>query len=140
MRVLLKMTQLSLSSGQLHTMPREKAGTILVVDDDDVVRNATIRVLGRLSYSAIAVGNGREALEYCRNNSVSLVITDVSMPVKNGIELIEDLQREFPKVPVIGMSGHPHQLQLARQAGAVEGISKPFELNELIAALHKALA
>jgi two-component system, cell cycle sensor histidine kinase and response regulator CckA len=81
---------------------------IVVVDDDENVRNVVARLLELEGYSVVQAANGAEALAYLeQNGAVELVITDVVMPVMGGQELTERLKRHFPTVPTIWMSGHP---------------------------------
>ena len=81
---------------------------IIVVDDDENVRNVIARLLELEGYRVVPAASGEDAMEYlARNGSVDLVITDVVMPGMSGPELTELLGRRFPGIPSIWMSGHP---------------------------------
>ncbi|MDX8398748.1 MAG: response regulator [Gallionellaceae bacterium] len=87
-----------------------------------------------------AVGDGREALEYLLKNSVELIITDIIMPDVEGIGLILSVSENYPELPVIAISGGgrigtPEYLDMACELGAVHALRKPFENEELIAAV-----
>jgi two-component system cell cycle sensor histidine kinase/response regulator CckA len=82
--------------------------TILVVDDEDVVRMVVARMLSRAGATVQVAVNGAEALEHLQTHGApSLVITDVVMPVMGGLELVQRLGERWPDVPVLVMSGYP---------------------------------
>jgi CheY-like chemotaxis protein len=73
---------------------------------------------------------------------VELVITDLFMPEKEGLETIRELRRDFPKVPIIAMSGEPGQptlLGIAKRFGAARTIEKPFDRKEMMSAVEEVL-
>jgi PAS domain S-box-containing protein len=81
---------------------------IMVVDDDENVRNVVARLLELEGYAVVQAANGEEALGYLeQNGAVELVITDIVMPIMGGGELTERLKQRFPGVPTIWMSGYP---------------------------------
>lgn len=116
-----------------------KQSSILIVDDNDLIRIAIERMLLDRHYTTVAVQNGREALDYCRSHTIKLIITDMNMPIKNGLELIRDLKKEKPDLPIIAMSGVRFELQKARAEGAADILLKPFSGTELIQVLQKVL-
>lgn len=111
---------------------------VLVVDDDDQVRSMLSRLLSR-SYEVETAGNGRQALTALEGQSIDLLITDIIMPEKEGIELITTVRAQRPKLPIIAISGggqvDPGQyLELARMLGANRVLGKPFDIDELLEA------
>jgi len=117
---------------------------ILIVDDDPMVRYTIQRVLSSHGFDCHAVDNGREALRYLLNNVVELIITDIIMPDVEGIELIIAVKESCPQLPVIAISGGgrvgaPEYLNMASQLGASRSLRKPFDNEELIAAVRELL-
>jgi signal transduction histidine kinase/ActR/RegA family two-component response regulator len=90
------------------------AARLLVVDDEDALRWMVSRMLQEEGYEVLQARNGREALErLARKDRVDLVLTDVVMPVLGGRELVERITVDYPGLPVIWMSGHPHDTAFA---------------------------
>jgi DNA-binding response OmpR family regulator len=117
---------------------------VLIVDDDDAVRDliaATLRAAGFMVHTA---SNGREAVTLFEQEPADLVITDLVMPEKDGIEIVLALRRAHPRVPIIAMSGQsthsPLYLALAQRLGARRTLEKPFTLKSLIGAVQEVLA
>jgi CheY-like chemotaxis protein len=121
------------------------ASRILVTDDDDLLRQATCDVLTEAGYQVIAARNGEELLQQYRATPTELVLCDLFMPGKDGLQAIPELLREFPKVKVIAMSGGGYQgalnvLQIARHLGAAEVLAKPFKRAKLLSVVELLLA
>ncbi len=126
-------------------MTSESAASILVVDDEEQVRGSTVRLLQRLGYDAAGVEDGEAALRHVRTHSTALVITDMQMPGKSGLELLLELRALDPRLPVIAMSGGDSSRQLdllgsAGLLGAVAVMPKPYTVDELVMAVRGALA
>lgn len=118
---------------------------ILIVDDDDALRGAIARFLGRAGYEVEEADNGHAALRTIERKSVDLVVTDINMPEMDGIEIVMALRGRTPPTPVVAMSGGgllPKQLLLgsAEALGAVESIFKPFDLQQLLSTIERVLA
>ncbi|HKU61687.1 MAG TPA: response regulator [Gemmatimonadales bacterium] len=118
---------------------------ILVIDDEEPVRGATVRLLQRLGYDAVGVEDGEAGLRYLRRRPAQLVITDMQMPGKSGLEVLLELRARDPQLPVIAMSGGDSSRQLdllgsAGLLGAVAVVLKPYTVDELAAAVRGALA
>lgn len=125
--------------------PAPRVATILVIDDDDAMRRMIARVLAQAGHRVLAVGNGREGLEAFRAHSPDLVITDIVMPEKEGIETMRELRRDSPATPVLVISGaHPTQgglyLRMALTLGATAVLAKPFRADQLAATVRDVLA
>jgi CheY-like chemotaxis protein len=117
---------------------------ILVIDDEDQVRGSMVRLLGQLGYAATGVESGEAGLRYVRANPADLVITDMQMPGKSGIEVLLELRAFNPRLPVIAVSGGDSSKQLdllgsAGLLGAVAMLMKPYTVEELTAAVRGAL-
>jgi two-component system, cell cycle sensor histidine kinase and response regulator CckA len=97
-----------LASAPPAQMPADGSETILVIEDEDIVRNLACRGLKDHGYSVLEARNGAEALEYMKEHpgSVDMVITDVVMPEMGGRELAQNLVGSEPDLPVLFMSGY----------------------------------
>ena len=78
---------------------------ILIIEDDEHVRGMLRKMLERIGYDVFDAPDGKEGLDFYRNTPVDLVITDILMPEKEGIQTIMELRREFPDVKIIAISG-----------------------------------
>ena len=116
--------------------------SILIVDDEAAVRRVLRRKLQECGYEAHEAANGHEAIEVLRLKPLDLVITDIIMPHKDGIETICFLRKQQPQVKVIAISAPGNQLFLdsARQLGAAYTFTKPFKLADLAAAIEELLS
>jgi CheY-like chemotaxis protein len=123
--------------------PANPPPTILVVDDEQAMRNLLSRMLQRAGFVAITAVNGRDALERFREQRIDAVVTDMVMPEMDGIELIRALLAERPGLPIVAVSGvhdWADYLTLATTLGAKTGLRKPVRSTELIQALRECLA
>jgi CheY-like chemotaxis protein len=127
---------------------------ILVVDDEIEVGAVIRRVLERAGFAVTVVNNAAAALEAVAAQPPDVVITDVIMPKVHGVELIKILRERYPRIRVIAISGggsfgpvaykpdaistHAY-LAAAREAGAQEVLTKPFDLTDLLAAFRRQL-
>jgi len=117
--------------------------TILLVDDEEFVRDLGERILKRAGYKVITAANGREALEvYARDQGeIKLVILDLLMPEMGGQRCLHELLkiRTHPKVLVAsGQSGDP-SIEESLEMGAKGFVSKPFTLSQLLHQVRKIL-
>ena len=118
---------------------------VLVIEDDSAVRNLVTRMLDRVGHEVVEATEGRQGLELFASAPADLVITDINMPGMDGIEVITAFRRLRAGVPIIAISGGglmPKELLLSNAAalGAVEVVSKPFEISQLVGAVDRALA
>ena len=113
---------------------------ILVVDDDDAVREVTAGVLSDLGYLTLEAGSGGAALDvFDKRDDIRAVILDFAMPGMNGAEVARAMQRSRPTVPLLFATGYADAEALA-EAGADRVVHKPFKAGELGDKLAKALA
>jgi len=115
---------------------------ILVIDDDPELRATLHDALLLAGHTVLLAEDGREGLHIQARSPADLVITDIYMPDKEGLEVIRTLRSHRPRVPVIAISGRPDLMSalfLAKRLGAVKTLEKPFEPKELLAAVEVAL-
>lgn len=112
---------------------------IVVVDDNADMRGYLGDFLTSAGYRVHEAANGSTVMEWLERNPVDLVITDVVMPIKEGIETICDVRRLFPAIKIIAISGYGHYLVLAGKLGADRVLAKPFGIKELSAAIDVLL-
>jgi PAS domain S-box-containing protein len=116
---------------------------ILLVDDEELVRNLGRRILERAGYTALIAGNGKEALEiYGREHrEIALVILDLIMPQMGGEKCLEELIKINPEVKVIVSTGHSIDERERDRLGALARgfVSKPYQLEHLLRSVRDAL-
>jgi DNA-binding response OmpR family regulator len=117
--------------------------TVLVVEDEPVIRNLIATTLRQFGYQLIVAEDGEAAIELASKYGapIHLVIADVRMPRMNGVELVTALRRWFPSIGVLLMSGYRDETNAAM---GVEGlqiyfIAKPFTMRALAAATRSAI-
>jgi len=118
--------------------------TVLLIDDDDLVRGMLVRALVIAHYNVLEAADGQKGVEIARSNAIDVVVTDLVMPVQEGVETILTLRRERPKLPIIAISGGVTNsklyLDIAGKIGARRMLPKPFTPKELIALIQQVLA
>ncbi len=118
---------------------------ILVIDDEAPVRTLFRRILEKEQYEVLEASDGQAGMRLLRENPVDLVITDIFMPEKDGIEVLLELRKASPKLKVIVVSGGGKRVKLdmtqaARIFGAFRILRKPLEPQEVLDAVKEALA
>jgi len=118
---------------------------ILVIDDEVQIRDVLRTVLERVGYQVTEAGDGNEGLQIYAEGGIDLVVTDIIMPEKGGIDTIMDLRRDFPDVKVIaisggGMCGDVSYLDMALGVGADRAIGKPFVLDDFLESVEELLS
>ena len=119
--------------------------TILVVDDDALVRRALGTALERAGHVVLTAENGLEGARLTREEAIDLAVVDIHMPEMDGLELLVQLRATAPALPVIVMSGGDQTRDLAlledvKLLGATAALAKPFSLDELYTVVAAALA
>ena len=117
---------------------------ILIIDDDPQILNMLGQTLKREGHEVVKALDGEEGLKLYRENPADLVITDIIMPKKEGIETIMELQRDFPDVKIIAMSGGGinvagKYLSIAKSLGVQKTFAKPIDRDELLKAISELL-
>jgi CheY-like chemotaxis protein len=118
--------------------------TILLIEDDDLFRPTLAWALRNAGYTVQEACNGRDAMEQFRAARPDVVVTDILMPEREGIETIRELRRLDPSVRVIAMSGSskhsPLYLEAARLLGARRVLAKPFGHVAILGLISELLA
>jgi putative nucleotidyltransferase with HDIG domain len=119
----------------------EDPTTVLVVDDDEILRDALVRMIEKLQVRVIAAGNGLEARDLLGTQAIDLVISDIRMPGMDGVALTRHIKENHPRVPVILMTGFSEILetQEAFAMGADDFLAKPFDREELFDSIRSCL-
>ena len=118
--------------------------SILLVEDEDGLAEVLERTLVAADYQVTWAKNGKEALRIYDPQKFNMVLTDLIMPEKEGLELISELKRTNPAIKIIAMSGGgtvgPHSyLSIAQRFGAMQLLAKPFSSDELLAVVEAVL-
>ena len=114
---------------------------IFLIDDDASMRKAISRILNEHGYLVEEFSSGESFLENLRERSPAVILLDMEMPRINGIEIQRRLILRGIKTPIIFVSGHSHQQQIvdSMKYGAVDFIFKPFQLDNLLLVISKAI-
>jgi len=118
--------------------------SVLVVDDDKQFRRMAKEILVQAGYEAAEAQDGQEALSLCQKGSFDLVIIDIFMPEKDGLEAINELRQDFPDIKVLAISGGVGKFQvdvlaMAKKFGAHQTITKPFDVEAFLNSVHAVL-
>ena len=127
------------SEAEGRHMPR---GTILIADDDTAIRTVLNQALARAGYAPRATGNAATLWRWVAQGEGDVVITDVVMPDENAFDLIPRIKKIRPELPIIVMSAQNTLMTAltAAEKGAYEYLPKPFDLNEVVAVVARALS
>jgi CheY-like chemotaxis protein len=117
---------------------------ILVVDDNETLRTALCLTLEEMGCEVSQAINGKEALDLQRNWSADVLLTDLIMPEKEGIEIIQEFKQRYPEVVIIAMSAGGRMsardmLKMANSLGASYTLAKPFSKEQLAETMSKVL-
>jgi DNA-binding NtrC family response regulator len=118
--------------------------SILVIDDDNLMRDMLIRMVALHGHDVKGAEDGWIAEKLLRDSSFDLVITDIIMPEKEGLETIIHIHKQYPATPIIAISGgeriEPESyLQIAKELGAHYTFAKPFNRHDFIKAINNCL-
>jgi CheY-like chemotaxis protein len=119
--------------------------SILVVDDEPELRELILLILKSAGHLVVGAADGVEAATRIAHQHFDVVMTDLIMPEKDGLEFIAELRENYPAVRIIAMSGGGHiprdsYLRIAQGFGAHAILEKPFENREIFSAIETALA
>jgi len=114
--------------------------TILVCDDEPGIR-AAIRLVLERDYELVFAADGEEALELLNNHHADLILLDIKLPKKDGLEVLRELTMRQPVPRVLMLTAYQSMelAQRATQAGALDYVTKPFERAILLKAVQRAL-
>ena len=112
--------------------------TILVVDDEELIRRFIVAFLSQLGYSSVTATDGVDALNKMKENKIDAVITDIKMPNMDGIILTKEISAQYPGVPVMVVTAFDEEYSAgtAISLGAREFIKKPFSPDEFAIRLN----
>jgi len=121
-----------------HTPP-----VILLIDDEESFRCVIKQVLVNAGFEVVEAANGAQGIQYFYDNPADMIITDIIMPEKEGIETIIELKKAFPSVKLVAMSGGGWygtdiDFDMAKKLGA-KTLDKPFALQDLLDVVHELL-
>jgi CheY-like chemotaxis protein len=117
---------------------------ILVIDDEPLLAKTLSLILGKAGYTVVTAENGKIGLEMFASEQPDLVITDIIMPVMEGLEAIQALRAQSPNIPIIAVSGGGRTknlefLRIAEKLGANAALGKPFTKEQLLTTVAKCL-
>lgn len=117
---------------------------ILLVEDDDLVRDMLTQILERASHQVTCAANGEEAATYLQKNEPDIMVTDIIMPKKSGITLISEVKNRHPKMEIVAISGGGRldptgYLDLSETLGASVSFEKPIDNTALLMAIDLLL-
>lgn len=115
--------------------------TVLVVDDDEMVRESTVGRLLHLGFQAEAADSGHDALKALEKKTYDFLLSDIEMPGMSGLELLRQAREKHPQIIMIAMTGYikDHSNVDVSELGAIDFIKKPFDINELEARFRNAI-
>ena len=117
---------------------------ILVIDDEPLVRSTVVMILTREGFSVEEASDGAAGIAMCHKHLPDVVITDIFMPNRDGIEVVMELKRSYPHTKIIAMTGGGQMRMMeigsaANILGADHILHKPFERDSLLAAVNAVL-
>ena len=113
---------------------------ILVIDDEEIMRNLFIDILQDRGYNVIAVSNGKQAQGEIEQVFFKIAFIDVHMPVMNGVQALRMIREISPETAVVMMDSFPDELlDEAERAGAVTCIHKPFDITEVMKVVNELI-
>ncbi len=121
-------------------MSIRKSPTILVVEDDTENRAAMVKVFEGAGYNPLETDNGQQAMDFILENDIDILVTDLRLPVMDGVELLKRARAAAPEIEVILITGHG-TVEVAVEAikeGAYDFITKPVKKAQLLRAVEKA--
>lgn len=118
---------------------------ILVIDDEEQICEMLHKKLESAGYEVDKAPNGKVGLKLFREKPFDLVISDIFMPEKEGLETIRELRNDFPELKIIAItggysSGPDELLNVARMLGADRTFPKPFKLKEIVETIDELFA
>jgi two-component system chemotaxis response regulator CheY len=119
------------------------AKSILIVDDAAVVRHVVSLALKKSGYDVVQAVNGKDALEKLRGSKVDMVVTDLNMPLMDGLELIRQMRKteQYRFMPILMLTtvSQEEKRQEGLRAGASAWVIKPFHSTQLLEAVRKCV-
>ena len=128
---------------QKRAAPSKRAGvaSILIVDDEEHIRDLLSDTLAMRGYHIETAENGLSAIQVINDRPIDLILLDIRMPIKDGLGLLEEIKERLPRLPVIIVTGlaSNEEVQEALQRGAFSCLRKPFEIDSIVEEVERAL-
>lgn len=117
---------------------------VLIIDDNEDLRDTLVLLLQDQGYDVISASDGESGVRVFGEARPDLVLTDVIMPNSDGVEAIRRMRAIDPAARIVAMSGgsisgNDYQLRVAKEAGAMDALAKPFEVDDLLAVVDRCL-
>jgi CheY-like chemotaxis protein len=127
---------------EASVLPTGRPLKILVVEDDTLTRVTLCKLFQRMNFETCEACNGHMAIKQMHQENPDIIITDLLMPDKEGLETISDIRRENREIKIVAMSGggHTHNmsfLDIAKELGANYTLAKPFRPAEILDLIKK---
>lgn len=121
--------------------PNNENVKILLVDDDPVVLEVMKSIIASYGFTLATANDGKQALAKLESEPFSIIITDINMPIMDGMELLQYVKEHYPKIGVIVVTGLSEDYSYIDviNAGAIDYMTKPFESSELLAKLRRVI-
>jgi len=115
--------------------------SILVVDDEELMRYLVVSYLSKLGHSCLTAVDGADALDKIKKNKIDAVITDIRLPNMDGMTLTQEISRQYPGLPIMIMTAFDEEYSEGTviSAGARDFLRKPFTLDEFAVRLNKMI-
>jgi len=125
--------------GELAERPAGQGSRVLIVDDDEGVRNVAAQIVEELGYRVSTAPGAREALELIEAETPHLLITDIVMPETTGVDLAREVRARWPQLPILFASGYADVKTFGEELGDETVLKKPFRIAEVAARVHEML-
>ncbi len=117
---------------------------ILIIDDEEALRKSLMAIIKKAGYEVMEAPDGREGIILQKERAFDLILTDIIMPEKEGIETIIELKKSFPDLKIIAMSGggvmrSGTYLEVADALGVDYTIEKPFSKNKILSVIKELI-
>lgn len=117
---------------------------IILMEDNDNIRGNLKKALEYKGHEVFDAPDGKDGIRLCQERHADLVITDILMPKKDGIEIIIEVRRNFPDIKILAISGggrigSEYYLDMAKLLGAQDILGKPFKQKDLVKSVRKLL-
>jgi two-component system phosphate regulon sensor histidine kinase PhoR len=116
--------------------------TVLLVDDEKVIREGCRRAFAASGFRVVTAANGREALDALSRERIDAILCDLKMPVMGAMGVLEQVSERYPEVPLIIITGQgtvANALECMRN-GAYDFVTKPFRVDDLVVVVQRAIA
>ncbi|MDA8160758.1 MAG: diguanylate cyclase [Desulfobacteraceae bacterium] len=123
------------------TLPKNSEVKILIVDDDPIVLEVMKSIIASYGFPLATAENGQQAIARLQSDRFAIVLTDINMPVMDGMELLKYVKSHYPEIGVIVVTGLSEEYSYIDviNAGAIDYMTKPFDGSELLARLCRVI-